>query len=141
MKEFLDHYLRRHHISRYVLAQQSGISQTTWSDVSRRELDKYTVLQLKAIGKAVGKTADEVLYDLSQLEDTDMKKVTFSKDDAKNYSVDVDGETYGKLTFDGDQNVWVLWPDQIDDAVSYSNDLKETEDQITDEIQNYDDED
>ena len=68
-----------------------------------------------------------------------MKQVTFSKDDAKNYSVDVDNKAYGKLTFDEDQNLWVLWPDQIDDAVSYSDDLKETEDQITDEIQSYED--
>ena len=75
-----------------------------------------------------------------------MKKVTFSKDDAKNYGVDVDNKAYGKLVFDYERDdeerthpLWILWPNAIDDAVSYSDDLKETEEDITDEIQSYED--
>ena len=68
-----------------------------------------------------------------------MKKVEFStpyeyKDQVK---VTVDGDKYGILIFDHEQNVWVLWPSTIDDGVSYSDNLEDTEADITDEIQSY----
>ena len=68
-----------------------------------------------------------------------MKKVQFStpyecKDQVE---VTIDGDKYGTLKFDREQNAWVLWPSNIDDGVSYSDDLAETEETITDEIQNY----
>lgn len=60
--------------------------------------------------------------------------IKFNQEDASNYKVELNGNTYGKLTFDDDQNVWVLWPDDIDDGVSYFEDLAETQDYITDEL-------
>ncbi|WDF81796.1 hypothetical protein PQ472_07640 [Lacticaseibacillus pabuli] len=75
-----------------------------------------------------------------------MKKVEFISQGDKEYRVDVDGDEYGKLVFDYERNdeesthpLWILWPNAIDDAVSYSDDLKETEEDITDEIQSYED--
>ena len=63
-----------------------------------------------------------------------MKNVEFSKAYDNEVLVTVDGDSYGKLVFDAEQNVWVLWPDDIDDGVSYDEDLAETEETITDEI-------
>lgn len=60
--------------------------------------------------------------------------VEFNEIDAQNVEVLVNGDTYGKLNFDSDENVWVLWPAEIDDAVSYFNSLEETEEAISDEI-------
>ena len=66
-----------------------------------------------------------------------MKKVQFSTPYKDQVEVTVDGDKYGILIFDHDQNVWVLWPSTIDDGISYSDDLAETEETITDEIQSY----
>lgn len=77
-----------------------------------------------------------------------MKKVEFSKvyvddDNAKTVDVTLDGDTYGKFKF-GDEEfgtqkgVWILWPDDIDDAVTYSDDLQESEDTLQDELENAD---
>lgn len=60
--------------------------------------------------------------------------VEFNEIDAQNVEVLVNGDTYGKLNFDSDENVWVLWPADIDDAVSYFDNLEETEETIKDEI-------
>lgn len=64
-------------------------------------------------------------------------KIEFNKVDAKNYDVLVNDDDYGKLTFDDEQNAWVLWPNSIDDGVTYFESLKETEEAITDEIKDY----
>ena len=64
-----------------------------------------------------------------------MKKVQFSTRYEDRVEVIVNGENYGTLIFDHEQNVQVLWPVSIDDGVSYSDDLEETEETITDEIQ------
>lgn len=67
-------------------------------------------------------------------------KVKFIKDEStKTVVVEVNGENYGKLIFDTDQDAWVLWPEQIDDGVTYFDDLKETEDQIKFELEHADD--
>ncbi|MBV6739940.1 hypothetical protein KBABDLON_00710 [Lactobacillus gasseri] len=67
-------------------------------------------------------------------------KVEFIKDEStKTVKVEVNGEKYGELIFDTDQDVWVLWPEQIDDGVGYFDDLKETEDQIKFELEHADD--
>lgn len=67
-------------------------------------------------------------------------KVEFIKDEStKTEKVEVNGEKYGELIFDTDQDVWVLWPEQIDDGVGYFDDLKETEDQIKFELEHADD--
>ncbi|MDC4184572.1 hypothetical protein MK904_00480 [Loigolactobacillus coryniformis] len=60
--------------------------------------------------------------------------VEFNEIDAQNVEVLVNGATYGKLNFDSDANVWVLWPEDIDDGVSYFDNLEETEESIKDEI-------
>lgn len=60
--------------------------------------------------------------------------VEFNEIDAQNVEVLVDGDTYGKLNFDSDENAWVLWPIDIDDGVSYFDGLEETEEAIKDEI-------
>lgn len=64
-----------------------------------------------------------------------MKKVQFSTPYEDRVEVTVDGDNYGTLVFSHEQNAWVLWPSTIDDGVSYSDDLEETEETITDEIQ------
>ena len=63
--------------------------------------------------------------------------VKFDEADARNYDVLVSGEDYGKLVFDQEQNTWVLWPNEIDDGVTYFDSLKETKEAITDEINDY----
>ena len=66
--------------------------------------------------------------------------VEFNEIDAQNVEVLVNGDTYGKLNFDSDENAWVLWPVAIDDAVSYFESLEETEKAIKDEIIAFDEE-
>lgn len=66
-----------------------------------------------------------------------MKKVKFSTPYENQVEVTVDGDKYGILIFDHEQKVWVLWAATIDDGISYSDDLTETEETITDEIQSY----
>lgn len=66
-----------------------------------------------------------------------MKKVEFRTLYEDQVQVNVDGDKYGTLKFDHDQNAWVLWPLSIDDGVSYSDNLEDTEADITDEIQSY----
>lgn len=67
-----------------------------------------------------------------------MKKIQFGAPYEDQVEVAVNGERYGFLEFDHEQNAWVLWPSAIDDGVSYSDDLAETEETITEEIQSYD---
>ncbi|RMC46556.1 hypothetical protein [Lactobacillus sp. ESL0230] len=63
-----------------------------------------------------------------------MKKVEFNEVDTNRFDVYVDEDRYGTLEFDKEQNCWVLWPDSIDDGVSYFDDLQETKETITDEL-------
>lgn len=64
--------------------------------------------------------------------------VEFNEIDAQNVEVLVDGDTYGELNFDSDANAWVLWPIDIDDGVSYFDNLEETKEAISDEIVAFD---
>lgn len=66
-----------------------------------------------------------------------MKKIEFSAPYENPVEVTVDGDMYGTLVFDHEQNAWVLWPVYGDDGISYWESLTETEKTITDEIQNY----
>nr|DAJ54873.1 MAG TPA: hypothetical protein [Caudoviricetes sp.] len=67
-------------------------------------------------------------------------KIEFIKDEStKTVKVKVNGENYGELIFDVDQNAWVLWPEKIDDGVTYYDDLQETMDQIEFELEHADD--
>ena len=63
-----------------------------------------------------------------------MKKIAFSEAIDKEVEVAVNGDSYGVIKFDTGQNAWVLWPADIDDGVSYFEDLEETEKSIKDEI-------
>lgn len=66
-----------------------------------------------------------------------MKKIQFSAPYEDQVEVTVDGDNYGILIFDHEQNVWVLWPVSIDDGISYSDDLADTEETIAEEIKSY----
>ncbi|MBD5430890.1 MAG: hypothetical protein HDR41_00220 [Lactobacillus sp.] len=61
--------------------------------------------------------------------------VKFVKD-GKKYNIELNGENYGELTWDEDQSAWVLWSEDIDDGVTYYEDLQETKDEIIDELLN-----
>lgn len=67
-----------------------------------------------------------------------MKQIKFDKDNDK-VNVIVDDENYGYLVFDKDQDAWVLWPEAIDDGITYWQSLEETENQIKDELQSSND--
>lgn len=60
--------------------------------------------------------------------------IKFNELDTKNIEVLVNDSTYGKLVFDDEQNAWVLWPESIDDGITYFDDLEETKEAIHDEI-------
>ena len=49
----------------------------------------------------------------------------------------VDDENYGDLDYDSENKEWVLWPNQIDDGISYWESLKESEDEIKFELESY----
>jgi hypothetical protein len=66
-----------------------------------------------------------------------MKKVEFSTPCEDQVEVTVNGDKYGTLELDHEQNTWILWPVSIDDGVGYSDDLADTQEIITDEIQSY----
>lgn len=68
-----------------------------------------------------------------------MKNIEFVKNNNKEYEVNQDNEKYGILTFDEDQALWVLWPESIDDAIGYYDDLEETIDEIRYELTAFDD--
>lgn len=52
-----------------------------------------------------------------------------------NWDVELNGKAYGHLTFDKEQAAWVLWPADIDDGVTYFEDLEETKQAIKDELE------
>lgn len=66
-----------------------------------------------------------------------MKKNKFSTPYENQVEATVDGDKYGTIKFNHEQNAWVLWVSAIDDGISYSDNLAETEETITDEIQSY----
>ena len=69
-----------------------------------------------------------------------MKKVEFVKNDEA-YDVRIvnpenqyDWQKYGELVFDDEQDAWVLWPETLDDGVTYEESLEETKQEIIDEL-------
>lgn len=66
-----------------------------------------------------------------------MKKVSFERIDRSHVVVYVDDENYGDLDYDSENKEWVLWPNQIDDGISYWESLKESEDEIKFELESY----
>lgn len=72
-----------------------------------------------------------------------MKKVEFSKEYGNEVEVTVDGAKYGTIKHGYERDdedhknlVWVFWDAQAQEGVNYSDDLADTEETITDEIQN-----
>lgn len=69
-----------------------------------------------------------------------MTKIEFEQESKDVYSethVYIDGEYSGFLDFDKEQRVWVYWAKDIDDGVSYFEDLQETERVLTEEVQDF----
>ena len=64
----LDKYLEAHNITRYRLAKESGISQTTWFNANKQSLDHLTVKQVRAIAACTGVTASTALRKLEEIE-------------------------------------------------------------------------
>ncbi|MCI1283141.1 MAG: hypothetical protein LKG24_00900 [Lacticaseibacillus songhuajiangensis] len=67
MEKLLDIFCSNHGITRYELAKVTGISEQTWRAVNNRELAKYTVKQLTAMGMVTGMSPDKVLEELWSL--------------------------------------------------------------------------
>lgn len=64
----LDEYLRRHELTRYKLAQTSGISANTWVAVNDRPLNRWTVKQVQAVADASKRSAPETLKELQEID-------------------------------------------------------------------------
>lgn len=68
MTGILDKYLEEHGLTRYRLAKESGISQTTWFNVNSRTLDRWTVKQVRAIAACTGVTSITALRELEEID-------------------------------------------------------------------------
>ena len=67
MTGILDKYLEVHGITRYQLAKNSGISQTTWFNVNLRPLDRWTVKQIMALAKCTDVASITALQELEEI--------------------------------------------------------------------------
>lgn len=67
----LDKYLQQNGSTRYQLSKLTGIPQTSLEKFTKRELAKFPVSLLRAIGMIAGKKSWEVLEDLEWLENHD----------------------------------------------------------------------
>lgn len=81
-------------------------------------------------------TIEELKEDIKREEKEKMKKVNFEEQSDGSVLVTVNGNKYGVLEFDKDQEAWVLWPESIDDGVTYYEELDVTEEEIKEEIIN-----
>lgn len=68
MTGILDKYLEEYSLTRYRLAKESGISQTTWFNANKRPLDRLTVKQVRALAACTGVTSSTALRKLEQIE-------------------------------------------------------------------------
>ena len=68
MAGILDKYIEAYGLTRYRLAKESGISQTTWFNVNTRPLDRWTVKQVRAIAACTGVTPSAALQKLEEIE-------------------------------------------------------------------------
>jgi len=68
MTGILDKYLEEHGLTRYRLAKESGISQTTWFNVNSRTLDRWTVKQVRVIAACTGVTSNTALWELEEID-------------------------------------------------------------------------
>lgn len=65
----LDKYLEEYSLTRYRLAKESGISQTTWFNANKRPLDRLTVKQVRALAACTGVTSSTALRKLEEMEE------------------------------------------------------------------------
>ncbi|SJZ41856.1 Cro/C1-type HTH DNA-binding domain-containing protein [Pilibacter termitis] len=81
MKSILDIFLKEHGKTRYEVAKNSGVLETTLSKANRRDPETYTVKTISGIAKAVNKTPGEVLDRLIEIKESDELYVvtTFSE--------------------------------------------------------------
>ena len=68
MAGILDKYLEEYGLTRYRLAKDSGISQTTWFNANTRTLDRWTVKQVQALAKSTGVASSTALRKLEEIE-------------------------------------------------------------------------
>lgn len=68
MTGILDKYLEAHSLTRYRLAKESGISAATWFHTNQRQLDRWTVKQVRAIAECTGVTPSTALQKLEEIE-------------------------------------------------------------------------
>ena len=67
MAGILDKYLEAHGITRYQLAKDSGISQTTWFNVNIRPLERWTVKQVQVIAACTGVSSSVALSEMESI--------------------------------------------------------------------------
>lgn len=70
----LDKYLEEHGLTRYKLAKESGISQTTWFNVNSRPLDRWTVKQVQTLATCTGVTSNTALQELEELSNKEKRQ-------------------------------------------------------------------
>jgi hypothetical protein len=68
MAGILDKYLEAHNLTRYRLAKESGISQTTWFNANSRPLDRWTVKQVRALAACTGVSSSTALRKLDEID-------------------------------------------------------------------------
>lgn len=61
-------------------------------------------------------------------------RIEFKEIDHKEVEIYVNGIRNGVLKFDDEDEVWYLWPENLDDAVAYLEDLQETKDVVLSEL-------
>ncbi|WP_436666802.1 helix-turn-helix domain-containing protein [Latilactobacillus sakei] len=67
-KTYIDKFLIKRDLTRYKVAQLSGISQSTLNDARKRPINTMTVKTLQALAMATGETPGAVLDELLKLE-------------------------------------------------------------------------
>lgn len=68
MAGVLDQYLEAHDLTRYQLAKESGISQTTWLNANNRPLGRWTVKQVRALAACTGVASSTALRELEAID-------------------------------------------------------------------------
>ena len=68
MVGILDQYLKAHGLTRYQLAKDSGISQTTWFNVNTRPLERWTVKQVQVIAECTKVKSSTALSELESID-------------------------------------------------------------------------
>lgn len=59
--------------------------------------------------------------------------IKFERENYSKYSMWIDDDFGGTLVYDAEQEAWVLWPERINDGVTYFDDLDLTQETIIEE--------